>query len=334
MTQNERDNSILTTSSPKQSTAIFHEQRDFCALKSATRSLYIRGTGVVRAAKGIDYWEFRDGYAVTSEAMVTAIITGYRAGRLKRNELRVFAARLEETVLHKKSRVDLARILNCNSGIKGVRRLRDSEITEAGKSLDTWLGSEPAASSRPVIVSRRVLRHIAQGRSTSNEAVVLLYYMARRVRQAKALERLRPGERYARFTYGELEELSGIPRANVSRSVSRLKDRGWLNTVDVAKQNENVYGQLFVDGALISLSAARRPVNNRGRKKPDDERNDNTPLHETTTLIKRKDPKTRISSFCGKSVEETGQRVSLSAEFERIKRRAEQMKAELMRQVA
>ena len=36
----------------------------------------------------------------------------------------------------------------------------------------------------------------------------------------------------------------------------------------------------------------------------------------------------------GKVVEETGPRVSLSAEFERIKRRAEQMKAELMRQAA
>jgi hypothetical protein len=178
-----------------------------------------------------------------------------------------------------------------------------------------------------------VLRHIAQWRSTSNEAVVLLYYMARRVRQAKPLERLKAGERYARFTYGELEELSGIPRANVSRAVTRLKDRGWLNTVDVAKQNENVYGQLFVDGALISFSAARRPVNNRGRKKAQDERNDNTPLHETTTL-RKEDPKTGISSFHGKVGEKTGPRVSLSAEFERIKRRAEQMKAELMRQAA
>jgi hypothetical protein len=78
---------------------------------------------VVCAAKGIDYWEFRDGYAVTSEAKVTAVIAGYKAGKLKRNELRVFAARLEETALHEKSRVELARILNCNSGMKGVRRL-------------------------------------------------------------------------------------------------------------------------------------------------------------------------------------------------------------------
>jgi hypothetical protein len=265
---------------------------------------------------------------------VTAVIAGYKAGKLKRNELRVFAARLEETALHEKSRVELARILNCNSGMKGVRRLRDSEIRGAGNTLDAWLGTEAAESSRPVIVSRRVLRHIAQGRSTSNEAVVLLYYMARRVRQAKPLERLKAGERYARFTYGELEELSGIPRANVSRAVARLKDRGWLNTVDVAKQNENVYGQLFVDGALISFSAARRPVNNRGRKKAQDEQNDNTPLHETTTLIKKTYPKTRISSFHEEIVEETGRRASLSAEFERIKRRAEQMKAELMRQAA
>jgi len=41
-----------------------------------------------------------------------------------------------------------------------------------------------------------------------------------------------------------------------------LKSSGWVNTVDVAKQNENVYGQLFVDGELISLADARRPVHN------------------------------------------------------------------------
>jgi hypothetical protein len=288
---------------------------------------------VVCAAKGIDYWEFREGYAVTTEGQVTAVIAGYEAGKLKRNELRVFAGRLEEQALHKESKVDLARILNCNSGIRGVRRLRDGEIARAGQTLDAWPGAEAAERTRPVIVSRRVLRHIAQGRSTSNEAVVLLYYMARRVRQVKPLERLKPGERYARFRYAELEELSGIPRANVSRAVARLKDRGWLNTVDVAKQNENVYGQLFVDGALISFSGARRPVNNWRRQKADGERNDNTPLHETTTL-RKEHPKTEIRSFHGKVVEEAGRKVSLSAEFERIRRRAEQMKAELMRQAA
>lgn len=291
----------------------------------------------MRVKNGIDYFEFRDGFAVTTKVEVMAVIAGYRERRLKRNELRLFAARMEQKALHKKSKVDLARILNCKSGANGVRRLSNSPIAAAGSALDSALLEQQRASSGPsraVLIARPVLRHIAQGRCTSNEAVVLLYYMVRRIRQSKSLQRLKPGERYARFTYGELQRLSGIPRANISRAVARLKRRGWLNTVDVAKRNENVYGQLFVDGPLVSLSGARRPVNKRTRKRRPDEQNDNTPLHETTTLIKKYDPKSKIRLFDKEIGEKRPCRLTLSDDFERIKQRANQMRAEWMEQAA
>jgi len=314
--------------------AIFNEQQEFCALSLVISLLFNRRIGEVRVKKGIDYFEFRDGYAVTTEAEVMGVILGYREGRLKRGELRVFAARLEQAALHKKSKVDLTRVLNCRSGVKGIRRLRTSEIERAREALDGWFSGRDGEISRAVVVSRRVLRHIAQGRCTSNEAIVLLYYMLRRIRQAKRVESLNASERYARFTYGELQELSGIPRGNVSRAVARLKARGWLNTVEVAKRNENAYGQLFVDGALISLAGARRRVNKRGRTKGRSEQNDNTPVNETTTLIKKYYPKTKIRPLCGNVGEKKGGSRRLSEEFERIKRRAEQMKAELSAEAA
>lgn len=288
----------------------------------------------MRVRKGIDYFEFRDGYAVTTEAEVMGLIAGCRDGRLRRNEVRLFAARLERRALHKKSKVDLARILNCRSGTRGVRRLRTSEIERAAEVLSGRLLERRGEISRSILLSRKVLRHIAQGRCTMNEAVVLLYYMVRRIRQSKPIQRLKSGERYARFTYRALEQVSGIPRANVSRAVARLKTRGWLNTVDVPKRNENAYGQLFVDGVLISLAGARRPVNNRGRKRGRGERNDNTPVNETTTLRKNYYPKTRIRAIHEEIREERRHGVTLSDDFERIKRRAKQMRAELLDEAA
>ena len=111
--------------------------------------------------KGVEYYEFRDGYAVTTEAEVTRVIEGYRLRKVRRNGFRLFAARLEELAAHKNSKVDLARILNCNGGRRGVRRLGRSEIERAGKGLDAWLSANTVEISRSVIVSRKVLRHIA-----------------------------------------------------------------------------------------------------------------------------------------------------------------------------
>ncbi len=289
---------------------------------------------MVRKNSGVEYFEYRDGYAVSTQADVLAVLEGYRVKKAKRNELRLFAAKLEHQALHKKSKVDLDRILNCRSKTRGIRRLSPTEIARADQKLDSILLVKQEGPSCTVALSRRVLRHIAQGRCTANEAIVLLFYMLRRMKQTRSFEKLNKDERYARFTYSQLKAISGIPNANVSRAVSRLKQRGWLNTVPVHKQNENAYGQLFVDGALISLTGAHRPVEKTGLTEASIQRNNNAPSHETTTLTKNMYPKTKIRSVFEEVRDLRVSKWQRKADFERIKLRARRELMELSEQAA
>ena len=56
----------------------------------------------------VNYMEFRDGYVLVREAELAAIIEGYKKRKLRRNELRVFAAMCEQTGLHRRSRASPA----------------------------------------------------------------------------------------------------------------------------------------------------------------------------------------------------------------------------------
>ncbi len=89
------------------------------------------------------------------------------------------------------------------------------------------------------------------------EALFCLAYSMRRIAQLKPMQRLEPEERYARFRYSDFQEWTGVHRATQCRILPRLIERGFLGTAAVHKQNENVYGQLFVDGPLISLVRTR-----------------------------------------------------------------------------
>jgi len=292
----------------------------------------------------VNYMEFRDGYVLVDEADLECVIDAYKRRELRRNELRVFAARCEREGLHGKSKVDLARIVNCKSGVRGIRRLSAGEIDRAeGKLRDALEKLRTDESRRRIAVSRKMLRHAARGGGTSNEIIVMLFYCMRRIRQRRRLDRLQEHERYARFTYRELEALSGIPRANVCRAVSRLRSRGILNTAWVRKQNENQFGLLFVDGPLVSLtctrqgaSRAKRPATAAHEHKTTtaSARIDNAPEHKTTTL-KNDNPKTiyRRSGqgiFAWKSLAKR----SRHSEWERIRQRANQMRADWTEQAA
>ena len=113
-------------------------------------------------------------------------------------------------------------------------------------------------------VARKALRHIACGGATTVESLLLFAYFMRRIPQRKPMQRLLTGEQYARFTYAEFQAWTGVHRASQCRMMRRLIERGFLSTIPVVKQNENVYGQLFVDGQAISLTRrnqrARRPA--------------------------------------------------------------------------
>lgn len=218
--------------------------------------------------KSIRYRQFSGGYAQVPEAALMAILEGYRQGLFRRNEVRVFAGRLEMAALHQESSVSLYRIINCQSQRKGNRRLSEGEIQTAVEKLDELLpvlatefeANEQLGEKQPRLkpVARKVLRHIARGGATTVEALLCFAYFLRRIPQRKPMQRLKTDEFYARFTYAEFEAWTGVHRGTTSRVLQRLIDRGYLNTQPVSKQNENCYGQLFIDGAMISLVRPRQ----------------------------------------------------------------------------
>jgi hypothetical protein len=225
--------------------------------------------------RNIRYRQFTGGYAQAIDTQLLALLEGYRQGCIGRNEVRVFAGQLEQAALHKESRVTLYRIVNCQSQRKGNRRLSEGEIQTAVGNLEQLMPClqaqyeaelrrhERDPQSKPV--ARKVLRYIARGSATTVEALFCFAYFLRRIPQRKPLDRLQPDEYYARLKYAEFEAWTGVHRATQSRIFQRLVDRGYLNTAPVHKQNENCYGQLFIDGPMISLVRPRQESRRQSR---------------------------------------------------------------------
>lgn len=247
---------------------------------------------VARSDKSsIRYRQFVGGYAQALDTQLKAVLDGYQRGLLRRNEVRVFAALLEQSALHRDSKVSLYRIINCQSQRKGNRRLSSGEIQTAIETLDRVLPSlqqecetERPAASKPV--ARKVLRHIARGSATTVEALFCIAYFLRRIPQRKPMQRLQPSEYYARLRYAEFEHWTGVHRATQSRILHRLVSRGYLNTAPVHKQNENCYGQLFIDGPLLSLVRTRQVAKSRAPQKTSTPPQDlvNAPVEKRSTL--------------------------------------------------
>lgn len=222
----------------------------------------------------VRYQQFQGGYARVAAAQLQGLLEGYRLGIFRRNEVRVFAGRWEREALHRDSLVTLYRVINCQSQRKGNRRLSHAAIAAAAATLDEHLprlqeqcaagAGEANAELKPV--ARRLLRHVAHGGATTVEALMCFAYFLRRIPQRKPLQRLRPEEHYARFRYAEFEAWTGVHRATQSRTLLRLMHRGYLNVVPVHKQNENAYGQLFVDGGVLSLVRPRQGVRRKTEK--------------------------------------------------------------------
>ena len=255
--------------------------------------------------KNIRYWQFEGGYAQAEDTQLRALLEGYRLGHFRRNEVRVFAARLEFGARHPNSkRLQLDRVLNWNSIRKGNRRLTASQIEEATRMLDNYLPqlqvqyeSEWEQADRTPIqkpIARKILRHIATGGATTAEALFCFAYFMRRIPQRKRMRRVLPAEWYARFRYADFQEWTGIHRATQCRILRRLVERGYLKVEPISQQNLNAYGQLFVDG--LGYSLVRRKPSPQRRNKPVPSGCDkkstprrekvNAPLHKRSTLIK------------------------------------------------
>jgi hypothetical protein len=192
-----------------------------------------------------------------------------------------------------------------------------------------------------------VLRHIARGGATTVEALLYLAFFMRRIPQRKPMQRLESDEHYARFRYAEFEAWTGVRRTSQSRLFRRILTRGLLSTVPVHKQNENAYGQLFVDGPMLSLvrrrQAIRRSTSKQSTTAPTGcekratpcEDSDNTPRHIRASLINR-NPKTEIK-ICEKPLLNLKESVftgHADPELRRIALRAAQMTEQYLQQAA
>ncbi len=291
----------------------------------------------------IRYRQFEGGYAQALDSQLRAVLAGYQRGLLRRNEVRVFAGRLEQAALHHSSKVTLHRIINCQSQRKGNRRMSDGEIQTAIETLDRTLPplqreceTERPAFNKPV--ARRVLRHIARGSATTVEALFCFAYFLRRIPQRKPMHRLQSNEYYARLRYAEFEAWTGVHRATQSRILHRLVSRGYLSTAPVHKQNENCYGQLFIDGPLLSLVRTRQAVKRRApMKKTSTPSQDlvNASVEKRSTL-RNLNPKTEIQEQERLILELRNGSLSRNRdpEMQRIAARAAQMVAEAHAQAA
>lgn len=314
-----------------------------------------------RTRKNIRYWQFEGGYAQARELELRAVLEGYRLGLFRRNEVRVYAARLEHSARHPNARrLDLARILNCHSHLKGNRRLSQRQIDSAASKLDALLPiildkqesrfqSEGRRGTRKP-VARKVLQHIARGGATTVEALFYFAYFMTRIPPRAPRDRLMAREHYARIRYCDFQLWTGVHRATQSRLMPRIMAKGYLNSVEVRKRNENRYGQLFIDGPMTSLvrrqqvprrsqqclkaSQATETHQREKRSTPTKEKV-NAPRHKWSTLD-NKNPKTEIEEH--KSlVERLSSPIStpnMGAAFERIRLRAAQMAAEWRPQTA
>ncbi|QEG37365.1 hypothetical protein [Bythopirellula goksoeyrii] len=307
--------------------------------------------------QSVRYRQFQEGYAKVPAVQLRALLEGYRQRIFRRDEVRVFAATWEAAALHRDSKVSLYRILNCNAKHHPRhRRMSHVEIDSAASKLATQLPKleqqlaecnddcQWSATTKPV--ARRVLRHVARGGATTVEALFYFAFFMCRIPQRKPMQRLRPQEHYARFRYADFQEWTGVLRTSQSRLLQRILDRGFLNTEEVHKQNENVYGQLYIDGPMLSLVRPRQSNcrRRRGRIKANTpppqkmttplEGIGNTPFKMRATLING-NPKTEIKRpEKALKLKEGHFACHADAELRRIALRAAQMAEQCQSQAA
>lgn len=267
---------------------------DDCCLKP---TLKLEGNTMSRRRnkRTVNDYEFRDGFALIDVAELDAIFDAYRTGRIRKNELRVFAGLYERSRLHKDSKVDLYRIVNHKTKTKGIKRLSHKEIDAAADVVAEVC--EGVIGGAKKAVARRFLRYIARGSATNAEAVLLLYFCKRRIRQARRLILLNEKERYARFTYRDVSETSGLRRATLCDAMKRLCQRGLLSTVAIAKQNENALGMLYIDGFAVTLSRSGAEFDSRRQKSVTPLKQNRNATGDQTVTLRNDYPKTSKVMF-------------------------------------
>lgn len=297
---------------------------------------------MARRKKGIERDEFAGNYTVALREELLTIIGAYRSRKLSKDKLRVYAAMLERRALYAKSKVDLHGIVNAKRSV--AHTISRARIASIECELRNLLRDLPT-DGKKVAVSRKMVQYIARGQATCSEGLVLLFYCVRRLKQRRRLERLREGERYARFRYRMLADLAGCDRTTVGRAVEKLRRRGYIQTLEVQQRNRDYYGCLFVDGPLVSLTSQVGRGTRSAPKLPAPAADSADAPSPFLPTPENTDPKTRIPNernFAFRLREHDGvleakivsPRRRACAEFARIQERAAQMRASFADAVA
>ena len=207
--------------------------------------------------------EFRKGYAFAYSDQIIAVLQGFKQGAIGKDELRVFAARLELGAQPVGSKVTLPTVLQQKGG-KGLRAAKRKLAEDRLQAVLVSLQTGPEAFR--VKICRQLLRGIAKGETKTGVKFspglicLFLFYSLRRKSQKQRMKCLQPGQKYARFSYKQVEQFTGLSKSTCSRLVATLEQLGIIQSVPIKQQNVNRYGRLYVDGPVLSLLAENNPL--------------------------------------------------------------------------
>lgn len=190
--------------------------------------------------------EYEGGYARTQS--IDAVLEAKKAGKIGKQELRLFFAELEREESGKRVGVDF--LLN---GEKPKRRMTSGQQEDARDRLYLALEEFKAERELSAKIPRKVARAAARGVLEVSEMVAALFYFRWRKPQRRKRKLVQRGERYASFTFEQAKEVTGLARSTLCKAFQVLRR---LKIVAVAwRPMEQIkrFGMLFVDGAALNL---------------------------------------------------------------------------------
>ena len=192
------------------------------------------------------YREFDGGYASTK--LVDAILAAKKAGQLKKLELRLFFAELEN--VESGSRVGVDFLLN---GQNPKRRVTTGQQNQVRDRLNQAVSNFKPDTELTTKIPRKFARAAAKGALDVSEMIAALFYFRWRKPQRRRRKLVQRGERYASFTFEQVKEVTGMARSTLCNAFKVLR---MLKVVAVAwrpMQQIKRFGMLFVDGSALNL---------------------------------------------------------------------------------
>lgn len=264
--------------------------------------------------------DYRGGYARTTD--LDALFEAIKAKKILKNELRYFCAKLEYE--EARGAVSIDQIINT----PGKRRFTSGEQERCKLSLIQSLVKDPKERELTAKIPRKFLKVAAKGRLKMSEMITALFYFRWRMPQRRRRTSLLRGERYARFTYALVEQVTGLARATVCVALQMLRNNKLISIVWRPMYEIKKFGLLFVDGPALNLYyqkderlRRRHPGFNLTKKRTHSTKN--------TNAIDRTLPKNSFSTkkeFQRSSVENKESKTNL---FNRLKKRSREIRSKL-----